>query len=528
MYLNPAMGRNSPHSLLPRTLAVTAFATLSGCCTSKQCQLEQVAKDWCYTIRASQIIPVYPLTEDLQPGDIFLVKVPIQRQQEIYRDKGFLPLDTHIARLAPEGYADFYRHSVLGPVAADVLFPRHWMRPSDPQVSPWKEAPSAAFPSYSFSVRRGTGLNVAVPLQGIPVGMSLMGSDSADGSISIDRAKTIGVDTISLFHQLGPWAIHNRDFLANFAPPEGAEPHSYLRVVTRVYATAQLDIQLNDASSYSGGLDVGAPKPVSMLDARPPTGAEDTQGSTIDNYKANLGKLNESLQAASGAASGLAPGGSLRVNAAGGRSVSLAQSFDPPLVLGYLGFDVAILQGGSIGRPVPTHVLLDHDRYQLTEVPNESAELTIATGTLDHAIYGVMKAMPDDQTAKAIVASFDDLLALVPQTGFVYRTGRNTATGPLLTQGPLVRTDAGYDSFRAYRGGLEASIRALQAALASDSFTYTPQGSQPQPATPELRAGLTATLAEVRQELERVRAPRAERRAIHDGIQLLTTLTTTK
>lgn len=35
---------------------------------SKDKELEQVAKDWSMTIRASQVIPVFPLTEDLQPG----------------------------------------------------------------------------------------------------------------------------------------------------------------------------------------------------------------------------------------------------------------------------------------------------------------------------------------------------------------------------------------------------------------------------------------------------------------------------
>lgn len=517
------MGRTSTHSLRLATSSVVLLATLSGCCTSKQCQLEQIAKDWCYTIRASQIIPVYPLTEDLQPGDIFLVKVPIQRQQEVYRDKGFLPLDTHIARLPPEGYAEFYRHSVLGSVAPGTLFPRHWMRPNG-SIAPWQEAPGAAFPSYSFSVRRGSGLNVAVPVQGIPVGLSLMGSDSADGSISIGSAKTIGVDTISMFAQLGSWAIANRDFLANFAPPDGAQPHNYLRIVTRVYATGKLDIQLNDASSFAGGLDVGAAKPVDLLDATPPTGAADTQAKTIDNYKANLTKLNESLQAPGGAAQGLAPGGSLRVNAAGGRSVSLAQSFDPPLVLGYLGFDVAILQGGRIGRPVPTHVLLDNDRYQLTEVPTQTAELTIATGALDHALYGVVKAMPDDATAKTIVAAFDSLDALAPATGFVYRTGRTTGSGPNLAQQDFVRT-TGYDTFRAYRDGIASSIRAIENALANDTFTYTPKGGQPQNAA-QARSGLTTILTELRKEFERVGSPAAERRAIHDTIQLLTTLAT--
>jgi hypothetical protein len=31
------------------------------------------------TIRASQVVPVYPLTEDLQPGEVFLVQLPVGR-----------------------------------------------------------------------------------------------------------------------------------------------------------------------------------------------------------------------------------------------------------------------------------------------------------------------------------------------------------------------------------------------------------------------------------------------------------------
>ena len=41
------------------------------------------------TIRGSQVIPVYPLTEDLQPGDIFLVQVPIDQQQKLYEEERF-------------------------------------------------------------------------------------------------------------------------------------------------------------------------------------------------------------------------------------------------------------------------------------------------------------------------------------------------------------------------------------------------------------------------------------------------------
>jgi len=65
------------------TLAMIACSMLfGGCATHKMSgdQLARVAKDWSLSIRASQVIPVYPLTEDLQPGDVFLVQTPIEDQ----------------------------------------------------------------------------------------------------------------------------------------------------------------------------------------------------------------------------------------------------------------------------------------------------------------------------------------------------------------------------------------------------------------------------------------------------------------
>ena len=38
----------------------------------------------------------------------------------------------------------------------------------------WKAAPRVAVPSYSFTVRNGAGLSLAVPVQGLPVGLSLL------------------------------------------------------------------------------------------------------------------------------------------------------------------------------------------------------------------------------------------------------------------------------------------------------------------------------------------------------------------
>src|SRR5215207_1958703 len=61
-----------------------------------QIELARVAKDWSQTIRASQVIPVYPLSEDVQPGDVFLVTETVEQQQETYLERGYLALANQI------------------------------------------------------------------------------------------------------------------------------------------------------------------------------------------------------------------------------------------------------------------------------------------------------------------------------------------------------------------------------------------------------------------------------------------------
>jgi len=314
------------------------------------------------TIRASQVIPVYPLTEDIQPGDIFLVQVPIDRQQKLYEDRGFLPLDNHVARLNPNGYTDFYANSFLAGISSPLL-PRDWAHPvsisaSANNSSYWTPAPRAAFPTYSFSIRRGAGLNLAVPVQGVPVGLSLLGSDAADGSISINKASTLGVDILSLHQQLTEWAHKNSSFLQSFGPTQ--KETNYLRIVTRVYVTGDIDVELRDASTKSAGLDVGVPKPVNLLFPEL-SGKSNITSVVAQNYTNGWNILTGLLQQATSATEKFAPGGSLRLMAASSRTIALKETFDPPLMLGYLGFDCAVLDHGRLGPPVATHAQLDRN-----------------------------------------------------------------------------------------------------------------------------------------------------------------------
>lgn len=276
--------------------AAVGIVLLTGCGTSRRAQLERVAKDWCETIRASQVIPVYPLTEDLQPGDVFLVQVPVDRQQEIYKQRGFLPLDNHLARLDPKGYADFYDTTLA--ISKDAVMPRTLMYPGGASVKAWEPAPSAAFPTYTFKVDSAQGFNLALPISGVPIGMSLMGTQSAFGSVTIDDAKSIGLDISSVHRDLETWLDadpRRREFLSQFGPRVGERPRNYLRVITRVYATGKIDVLLNNAESFAGGLDIGAPKNVNLFAARTPTGAADTQEAAVENFRRSNALINAGL-----------------------------------------------------------------------------------------------------------------------------------------------------------------------------------------------------------------------------------------
>ena len=468
--------RTGWHSAFNGWTAAILALVLAGCCTRKQTQLEKVARDWCLTIRASQVLPVYPLTEDIQPGDIFLVQVPIDRQQEIYSAKGFLPFDNHLARLNPSNYSQFYDHSFF-PEKSTSLLPRDWMRPKDGGQS-WQPAPHVAFPSYSFSVRRGAGMNLAVPVQGVPVGLSLMGSDAADGTVSIKQAQSLGVDILSLYRELQAWAQSNGDFLRAFGSDPSALKKNYLRVVNRVYAAGEVDVSLRDTSSQAGGLDVGAPKPVNLLFPELPkdgkTTAETVQKNFTNGWSVLQKMVSDAAAIAKDASGKFLPGGSLKLTAASARTVTLKEEFNPPLILGYTGFDVVIYPGGILGPPIPTHAVLD-DTYDFREDLNANPFARIYSQAALASIYKTIVEAPKNSSAKDAATQLDQLAKFVPDRFVRYRVATNS---PLVLRAtPLTRKDFDkgrmtFAAYQEYRTMLKQSIRALELALIESSEAF--------------------------------------------------------
>jgi hypothetical protein len=333
---------------------------LSGCSLfhttkAKTTELANVAKDWCLSIRASQVLCVYPLSEDVQVGDIYLVNTSIENQVKQYQANGFLPFDMLLTRLQPMNYRAMYLDAYATKDQWSNI-PHQWQFPATGPTNQWQLAPAAAFPSYTFEVQQGQGLKLAVPIQAVPIGLSLMNSGQAHGSIEIDNASTYGIDQRSIDGQVEGWAAcpSTRALLSRYAPRDEANGKTsthYIRVITRVYLTGKMNVSLQNEEQRAAGVDAGVAQAITM-----PTTT--TGANVAQNYASVLSSLNSAINAPATPVAG-APvvpnvGGSIRVAAVSGRTVSLSQTFDRPIVIGYVAYDRAIGAGGMLGQPRPT------------------------------------------------------------------------------------------------------------------------------------------------------------------------------
>lgn len=345
MFLHPQrLNSGFPMRAALRGLAMLAiFLTLPlilpGCITSQERgrELARVAKDWCLSIRASQVIPVYPLTQDLMPGDVFLTSTPIGEEVQQFEEKGFLPLDQHMARLDIDDVSDGLHQFYAGRFdETDHAFPS--------KVA-WNGFPSAKFPTYSFEISRSGGLSLAVPIEGVPVGFNFLGAAAATGTIDISDATTIGLDIDRLDPLVEDWANDRKAKLSAYGSFENDPPDRrvFLRVITRVYYTRKVDIQLMDKNASGSDLAAGFEIPLAI------PGNPLQTSTNAELFQGVVEKLNASLQ-------GTQIGGKVKVVTASRRSIGLTETFDRPVVIGYLAYDRRILADGTLSPPVSTLV----------------------------------------------------------------------------------------------------------------------------------------------------------------------------
>lgn len=452
----------------------TAALMLVGC-ASKERQLSAVARDWCMTIRASQVIPVYPMTEDLQPGDVFLVQQTVNDQHKAYSQRGFLPLENHLTRVNPTGYPSSYSQSFYQESDGSPVMPRFWLKPGEQAA--FAPAPGAAFPAYTFAVSSGQGFSAALPIQGVPVGLSLLNSNSATGSVTIKEAHTYGVAIFELLPDIREWSERpeTRALLSLYAADDHRQGiPNYIRVVHRVYLTGKLNVTLNDTSASSGGASIGVPKPVELPLLAPPTGSAQVATTNAESYKSGLSSLNNALAAAAvqDAAGNVLPGATLKVVASSARSVSIDEDFVRPVVIGYLGFDMAILSGGLLGPPCPTYAVLERGQQPVAD--RAIPELTVALVNRNLSTYRAISSIaasqadPDSSLARIIKDGIDRLAGGALPAKYpvnIWKRGSDGTLSTAFTRGESISVDAGaYRSLNSYLAALQSSIATLQEA----------------------------------------------------------------
>jgi hypothetical protein len=366
--------------------ALVIVSILQGCTLlpnerSTEAQLERVAKDWCMTIRASQVLCVYPLTEDLQVGDLYIVSTSIDDEVQQYRERGFLPFDLLLCRLQPKGYEEMYRGFYNTRGLMDVI-PHQWQFPANAAAgaTDWTFAPGAAFPTYTFSIRRGEEVRLPLPVQSIAVGVAILNTGKATGSVAIEDASTYGVPVGILERQIDEWAQDpvNRAVLARYAPmterKTGKGKQYFLRAIARAYVAGSVNVSLQRDDTHGAGAATD-PTRMPMATTAPPasTTAPETPIAAIPVMSlpvisAPLAAGTQVPQvpaaattnpATSAPATGTGisksrPGGSIRIVAASSRSISMSETFARPLVVGYIGVDRPIGTGGILGPSVLT------------------------------------------------------------------------------------------------------------------------------------------------------------------------------
>lgn len=380
----------------PSIIFVCALAFFLASCANKppQMELERVAKDWSMTVRASQIMPIYPLEEDLRPGDVYLITNSVGSEIDSWNRRGFLPMVNRYARIPINAceYAKFFDNPSGTPPGPS--FNRH---------------PKVAFPSYTFSVDRRGALALAIPLSSVPVALSMSGARSATGSVVLSGATTLGLPDMVMDELVRKWAADNKEALRKEA--QYTNNPLLLRAITRVFSVSKATVSLAFEQSGGIGVQAGAPpatpdllgasqedfdkrieqlnkeielqKSLSEADSvEIPTESSsepnvNPQIAALESELAEMQQLKTLFQIQAlrrnverGAmldqfGGFILPGGTGRITGRTARGISMEETFDKPLVVGYWATEYLVYEDGSlISIGAIKHLVDNPDSYR--------------------------------------------------------------------------------------------------------------------------------------------------------------------
>lgn len=410
-------------------------------------QLQSVAKDWSAVVRASQVVPVYPLRQDLEPGYAFLVTSTTHEQAKRLREDGFLPIDNELYRF------DFSKEFEGLQESSRRFDTQHdWNQGRDANQKSTQVFTSApvGFPSYSFAVAGDGGARLALPIKGVPLALAALGAEDATGTVLLEKTKTYGVSTLDAIQAVSAAlgvtpedlkAAENnltkqkngseaqakaqsevqrlqraqklqkylrtlhRQHMAPSGSDDSLRTRVFLRVVYRVFTVGKVSVNLTATTTGGVGAGTGSPPNITPLEApnaNAPTGDEQQSEAVVLSSK-NLGEVTaDSLRISTGAESVKV----FLARSASRRTVVFEDEFDTPLVIGYHGLDFPILSGGVLGAPVATALhandtALNMDTYRPLNVDEYER--------LKQHIKGLKGAEQREQAYKAALKEFPGL-----------------------------------------------------------------------------------------------------------------------
>jgi hypothetical protein len=371
-------------------ILVPGIFLLSGC-QSAPPDSSFVAKQWSESIGSLNISPVYPPTEDLQVGDVFIALegAPLEKGSDYLARAAFLDHVDVTGKLN-----ELYKSRFSFPETADPVQGKIWKQNEAKQdvfkpPATITRLPLVAFPGFTVVKVRSAQLNASYPVQAFQFLFGASYSDDASVTISIPAAETYGIGIYDAAQILTGWCLRSdaeicggrslRFFARNFStfPPDRYQPILY--IVSRVYYARSITYKyssnsvaalrasaaqaaaaaLPQANAAAAAAAAAAPSPCPAAGNQVTVNVGSDGKSTVakDNPPAaaapkpadDAGAVLDAAQqklAQSGLVSSM-PGVSLSVSSLDGKSIELTQTFAHPVAIGYLAYRSAPIETES-------------------------------------------------------------------------------------------------------------------------------------------------------------------------------------
>ena len=208
----------------------------------------------------------------------------------------------------------------------------------------------------------------------------------------------------------------------------------YVRVVNRVYLAGSVSVSLRSEKTAGGSASGGQSKEVALL--------EQGDDEAARSYVSMLDILNKKV------ADSL-PGGTLEFAQASSRAVTMNETFERPLVIGFLAFDFPILDDGTLGAPVST----------LERVANKSnPQIRLGELTPRQVDYSILVAAVTSRTEETQLKIYD---AAAEQLGGSFKAEYSRGRGEGLPPGRSF-SDARRSWMKEHADGADLVLDALR------------------------------------------------------------------